>query len=235
MPEDESYKDESLLNELYVEKGMTQEEIGEKYGVTGVSIGYWIDKYDLIDHNYPWRDEEWLYEQYHEKDKTLAEIADDVDTGIATIHQWLERHNIEINSMSLEESHPVNDPDLLKRLHHDKGKSIRQIANELNTSRSTVKSRLDEYQIDRKYANNEYGSFATGPDGYEYYATGHKKKVRLHRLLVCLKEDPHSVFGESMSTHHKNGVKWDNRVENVELMEKSDHTSLHATKRQQRS
>ena len=42
------YKDPEILEELYVDKLMTQKEIGQKYGVSGVIIGIYLKKYGLI-------------------------------------------------------------------------------------------------------------------------------------------------------------------------------------------
>jgi hypothetical protein len=35
--------------------------------------------------------------------------------------------------------------------------------------------------------------------------------------------------------HHKNGIKWDNRPSNIEVMDRSEHSKLHAEKDKQKS
>lgn len=61
--------------------------------------------------------------------------------------------------------------------------------------------------------------------GYkQVYVKG--KIVRDHRIVY---EEHHGVSLSSNDViHHKNGVKNDNRIENLQLMTRSEHTSLHA-------
>lgn len=51
----------------------------------------------------------------------------------------------------------------------------------------------------------------------------------VHQLLACLKYEPSKVFDSSNHIHHKNTHKFDNRLENLELMSTSEHMKLHQT------
>jgi len=41
------WRDESLLKELYIEKGKTMEEIAERFGCTAKTISVWVNKFGI--------------------------------------------------------------------------------------------------------------------------------------------------------------------------------------------
>jgi len=51
--ETEPYKDADVLEELYTEQGMSQEQIAEKYGLTQDTIAYWLEEFDLSKYECP--------------------------------------------------------------------------------------------------------------------------------------------------------------------------------------
>lgn len=51
------------------------------------------------------------------------------------------------------------------------------------------------------------------------------KQVRLHRYLMEQKIGRRLEFNEIV--HHVNGNKWDNRIENLELVSRSEHIKMH--------
>lgn len=58
---------------------------------------------------------------------------------------------------------------------------------------------------------------------------GNNDTVRVHRLLAVSEYGLSELKGKEV--HHKNGIKWDNRPENLEIMTKEEHASHHLNNR----
>jgi len=52
------------------------------------------------------------------------------------------------------------------------------------------------------------------------------KGVLVHRLLAVAEYGYENVCDNVI--HHKNGIRWDNRPDNIEVMTRSEHSKLHA-------
>lgn len=50
-----------------------------------------------------------------------------------------------------------------------------------------------------------------------------------HRLLAAVETPIEELSGKVV--HHRNGVRCDNRLENLEVMERGEHTAHHNTER----
>jgi len=139
---------------------------------------------------------------------------------------------------------PWQDATTLAQLYHGKGMTTREIATELGCTNGTVSRWLDKHDIQTrenwkagveaaKESNQvERVKMRTHERGYEYW--GHtewegedrvSKIVYVHRLLFVAENGFDAVVGQSV--HHKNGVPWDNRPENIELMTRSEHQREH--------
>jgi len=51
------------------------------------------------------------------------------------------------------------------------------------------------------------------------------ERILIHRLLAIAEYGYDAVAGNDI--HHKNGVKWDNRPQNIELKDPSEHAKEH--------
>jgi len=124
------------------------------------------------------------------------------------------------------------DADRLRELYWDEGMSLSEVADTLSCSTSSIRKWMKHHDIPRRDGKDKYPPrFHTHVSGYERWRhkTGGKRhSVRVHRLLAVAKYGFDPV--KDMDVHHKNGVKWDNRIENIELMDSVEHGKLHGRK-----
>lgn len=128
---------------------------------------------------------------------------------------------------------PWTDKDLLEELYVERRLSMNQIRKGWDCSGTTVSKWLDAHGIEKRSASeaaqNMHGnltqaSFYTHPRGYERWRSV-DDTVDHHRLLAALKYGVDEIRG--MDAHHKNGVRWDNRLENIEIVDPTEHKKKH--------
>lgn len=168
------YRNKGVLERLYLDEGLTCEEIGDRYGVPSDTIDYWIKKRHLKDRaelpNTSYKDKETLERLYVDEGLTQEEIADKLGNAPGTIWRWIRKHNIE------RPQRPATC-----------------------------------YTI----------------EGYPMWECGNEQ-LRVHQLLAIAEGyDPHEVFSDNHVIHHKNGIKWANWGDNIELITQSKHGLHH--------
>jgi hypothetical protein len=131
------------------------------------------------------------------------------------------------------------DEEYLYEQHWEKMNSLRQIGRENDVSHKTISYWFEKLDVRKRSQGGEFPwvPFRTVGEsshsaGYERWVhtdtTGEdrvKQIVSVHRLLAVSEHGLNGVEGKSV--HHKNGIKWDNRPENIELMEPGEHTAHH--------
>lgn len=122
---------------------------------------------------------------------------------------------------------------LLFTLYDTLDKSTRELAEHLDYSKPVITKHLKRHGIKIDKSNREkpvhFGTYRnTGGFAYERWEHNMKwgkKKVYVHRLMAVAKYGYDSVCESDV--HHKNEITWDNRPENIELMEHGEHRSYH--------
>lgn len=132
------------------------------------------------------------------------------------------------------EASPWQDAELMETLYVDELYSTTDIAELFDCSQSTVSKWLKKHDIPIRnlgdsisiaHGNNpNYVYMYMHDPGYIYWEN-RDQKVAVHRLIAVAKYGFDAVKG--MQVHHKNGLSWDNRASNIELIAPEDHKREH--------
>jgi|GEM_PF-1684890 hypothetical protein len=119
-------------------------------------------------------------------------------------------------------------------------KSVTEIADKTEVTYQTIYDWMDKYGIERdatRYGEKsrvQYATYYVGPSGYARWQSKYRDKngerqtenYSVHRLLAISEYGTDAVIG--MDVHHKNGIRWDNRPENIEIIDHAEHRRIHA-------
>ena len=204
----------------------------------------------------PWTDADTLRELYHGEGLSSREVANRLGCGKKTILRWLDKHGIEKDKSPARKRSEKLDEELVSRLYLDEKMSGHEIASKIGMSANAVYSFMDDIGIEKRSRSDSaklkempdevvetgapewvYDEMRKSPANLTVNNNGHVqwripdrgkyRSLGVHRLTAIMDgADPHDVFG-GMHVHHKNGVPWDNRPANLEILEKGEHHSLH--------
>ena len=239
------WQNRDTLRELHIEQGLQAGEIADRLGCSKSTVLKWCDRFDIdYDQNRakPWWDEEKLRRLYYDEGLSTGEISDRLGCSPTTIRETMEKFGIdrrEPPDVQAQDS-PWRDADLLEQLYNEKQQSPSEIAGEFNCTANTIIRWLDRHGIERRDRDEEMrralrkrpASFYTKGSGYEIWTNqfnGSLSRVYVHRLLAVSEYGSDSVC--DMDVHHQNGIPWDNRPENIELISKEEHGRHHANER----
>jgi transcriptional regulator with XRE-family HTH domain len=126
------------------------------------------------------------------------------------------------------------DRETMVELYKERKLSTKEVGEKLGCSAKTVSDWLRKHGIEARtnsqahQINHEYVPYETYSRGYERWYhrySGDRSTIRVHRLLAVSEFGVEAVKDQDI--HHKNGIYWDNRPENIEVLDHVEHAKIH--------
>lgn len=154
--QDHPWRDESILHELYVERGLTTHGVADILGCAQSTVLDWLGKCEIPTRDDPvgkvahpeLADRDTLYDLYHGEGRSLTEVADRVGCTGANVHHWLKKHEITRRPQPQDTTpSELKNADELRRLYHDEGLTTYEIADRFGCNQSSVHNFLTKHGI----------------------------------------------------------------------------------------
>ncbi|WP_241662520.1 HNH endonuclease [Halorubrum depositum] len=125
---------------------------------------------------------------------------------------------------------PWQDEETLRE-KYSTHRSCRKVAGELGCSKETIRYWMEKFGIERTGRKHNV-AVTERSDGYEQLTVNIDGKTYscLHHRLLAVAEYGYDAVVEN-DVHHKNSMKLDNRLENIELLGHAEHARHHYEKR----
>jgi len=129
----------------------------------------------------------------------------------------------------------------LTDLYYTAGMTLNGMGAVADCHQQTIANWMDEYGLDRRTGNRferkpwaSYGHHARGYPKWDVWNSDEETQhtVLVHRLIAAAEYGLAEMDGKIV--HHINGVKWDNRPSNLELMTQSEHATQHGKQQAKR-
>jgi len=123
------------------------------------------------------------------------------------------------------QSSPHFDPEWLREKYHGEGMTLQEMADVVGLTPPAISKQMEKNGIPRR----NHGRWSEGltafyhQDGYEVVSSS-SQNVRIHRLAYVAW---HGLDALKEHIHHENGIRWDNREENLTAYTNYEHAVEH--------
>jgi len=231
-PDNAPWQDKETLEKLYIDEGLTCPEIGDRFGVSGSTVDEWRRRLGVTR---LYKREQWLDKKFNGEGLTIREIAEEADCARKTAAEWLDKLGVrseEDRPADYVEEKAWHDPEMLKELYHGEELSAKRVADRLGCSPQTVRHWLIEFGIPRRSAGYTTIEREGAAPARKYpMISGDGETILLHRFVAFASGEMsfEELCDPQKVVHHRTNIPWDNRPENLTVMDLAEHTSLHAS------
>lgn len=241
--EEPPWRDEGLLRDLYLRRELTSYEIAELFECNPATVQNWLHEFDVPvrgpggsprDANY--KDEDWLRTRYIDEEWSAYEISKKEGISTNTVYKWLEEFDITRRpaASEIDGEAPYVDSMWLREKYVDDDRSAKEIGGMAGVDPNTIRTWLHRHGIpvdDPGRKPLPYASYFITSAGYPAWRSyvresRTEEQVAVHRLLMAASHSLEEMAGKQV--HHKNGIRWDNRPDNLELKTPEEHARHHA-------
>lgn len=157
------YREKEFLEREYINKAKSIKQLADQCNASTSTIYTWLQKHNIRTRSRNTldkgeenevNDEEYLRRQYWEEEKTIEEIASGVNVATATVIDRMNEFGIERRSrreaLANGDLSKLSNRDFLEDEYHNKGKSLSEIAEDLDLSITSVYRAMDSHGISRR-------------------------------------------------------------------------------------
>jgi transposase-like protein len=231
---DNPWDDPDKLREKYVTERLSMPKIAEMWSCGETTIEQALEKHGIETRdrgeNYgdeAWKDKDTLKEMYEERGMSMPEIADELGCHHDKVRYNIENFEIERRDFgSVSKNTPWRDKQRLKkRLKKD---GVDEIADDWGCHPGTILKWKSDHGIDVEHS--WYSSNSSAYSRIEDSFNNEKCGLFVHQLVAYAHKDIEfeDLFNSKIHIHHKNGVKWLNNPENLEVLSASEHLEKHS-------
>lgn len=168
--------------------------------------------------------EKLLVNEYTIKQKSMHQIAEEHSVAVGTVFNYMKKYGIKSRTGMPEESRKRMVEKLRGRTHYKPPLSD-ESKRKISLAKKGKFKRYTEFGGHRKKRRDGYISVYTPG-----HPSANKDGYALEHVLVMEKAIGRRVKDNEV-VHHKNKIKTDNRIENLMLMTRSEHTRIHDIER----
>lgn len=170
--------------------------------------------------------EKLLRELYETQEKTMKEVSEELGVSVGTVFNYIKRYGIKSRPKMTDKTRGRISKTKTGKPSPLKGRKVPS-----ETRRKISVAKKGKYKCNTKYGGHK----KKRADGYaSVYTPNHpfaSKDGYVMEHILMMEEHIGRLIGRDEVVHHKNGVRDDNRIENLELMTFKEHAKYHLQER----